>query len=230
MLHCCRTSREIACGYLIVAMVVLSFFLPSVSFAQEEDKRKEELGGEVEAVADNLQYLQAEHKLVGKGNVVVVYGAVEMTADEAEIKVRGVIGIGRRRSAAFHGSLSFLQRCDELRESGRGKEREVRDQHRFGAIFFRRDEYRLKLSRERCCGEHAVDRTDRTVETEFADNEECAHDKGFVKGDLARREEEREGYGEIEPSAVFPHIRWREIDGHSAIMVLRGLGVAVAKR
>src|SRR3989338_4472318 len=87
MLHCCRTSREIACGYLIVAMVVLSFFLPSVSFAQEEDKRKEELGGEVEAVADNLQYLQAEHKLVGKGNVVVVYGAVEMTADEAEIKV-----------------------------------------------------------------------------------------------------------------------------------------------
>ena len=88
MLDRCRTSKEIACGYLILAMVVLSLFLPSISSAEEErQQKKEELTGEVEAVADNLQYLQAEHKLVGVGNVVVVYGAVEMTADEAEIKV-----------------------------------------------------------------------------------------------------------------------------------------------
>ncbi|MBI4358657.1 MAG: LPS-assembly protein LptD [Candidatus Omnitrophica bacterium] len=42
---------------------------------------------EVEAVADNLQYLENERKLVGTGNVVITYRDIELTADQAEVNV-----------------------------------------------------------------------------------------------------------------------------------------------
>jgi lipopolysaccharide assembly outer membrane protein LptD (OstA) len=65
---------------LIVCLFFLSFlFSPFLQAAESDAENK------IEAVADNLQYLQNEKKLVGKGNVVVTYGNIELTADEAEI-------------------------------------------------------------------------------------------------------------------------------------------------
>ena len=65
---------------IIVCLFLFSFLFSP--FLQAEEPQAQD---QIEAVADNLQYVQAEKKLVGKGNVVVTYGGVELTADEAEI-------------------------------------------------------------------------------------------------------------------------------------------------
>ena len=65
------------------SLLLFSIFLFwGFGYAAQEEKPSDQ----VEAVADNLQYLKAERKLVGEGNVVVVYGDVELTADRAEIE------------------------------------------------------------------------------------------------------------------------------------------------
>ncbi len=83
------------------SIVILSFLLfHSLSFADQDEKPTKKpaneiqvisgssrSGDEVETVADNLQYLKADRKLMGDGNVVVNYKDIELTADHAEIQV-----------------------------------------------------------------------------------------------------------------------------------------------
>jgi lipopolysaccharide assembly outer membrane protein LptD (OstA) len=60
--------------------LLFSFLFSSLPSAVEAASENQ-----IEATADNLQYLQAEKKLIGKGNVIVTYRDIELTADEAEI-------------------------------------------------------------------------------------------------------------------------------------------------
>ncbi len=64
-------------------LILFFLFFSFAGFAAQDEKPSDE----VEAAADNLQYLKAERKLIGEGNVVVVYGDIELTADHAEIQV-----------------------------------------------------------------------------------------------------------------------------------------------
>ena len=47
----------------------------------------EEPAEEIEVVADDLQYLKDEHKIIAAGNVVVVRGDLELSADRAEVNI-----------------------------------------------------------------------------------------------------------------------------------------------
>lgn len=69
---------------LISPLFLIIFLCSGLAYAAQEEKPGTD---EVEAVADNLQYLKTERKLVGDGNVVVSYRDIELTADHAEIEV-----------------------------------------------------------------------------------------------------------------------------------------------
>ncbi len=69
---------RLCCRCLFFLTVLLSLLIPACFVHAAED--------EVEAAADSLQYLKEEQKLIAKGNVVVSYRDVELTADQAEIK------------------------------------------------------------------------------------------------------------------------------------------------
>ena len=68
------------CFFFFALLYMSSLMFSFYGYAQELEK-------EVEAVADDLQYIQAQKKIAGKGNVVVAYGDIELTADEAEINI-----------------------------------------------------------------------------------------------------------------------------------------------
>jgi len=108
---------------------VLSFFLFNpLGFAVEGEKLttnaktiidspqpNQNLGEEVETVADSLQYSKTEHQLVGDGNVVVVYGDIELTADHAEIQVdtkkahaKGHVVVRQRGGGTISGDEAFF--------------------------------------------------------------------------------------------------------------------------
>lgn len=62
-----------------LAALILSFAGPV--FAAE----KESAPGDVETVADQLEYLRGQKKMIARGNVVITYEDVKMTSDYAEI-------------------------------------------------------------------------------------------------------------------------------------------------
>lgn len=70
--------KQMNCIFRLVILLSIALF-PLSALAQE-------IGQDVEAVADQLEYNQATKTLIGKGNVVVTYGDIELTSDEAEIK------------------------------------------------------------------------------------------------------------------------------------------------
>ena len=63
------------------------FFCPVLGQAAAKEKEENPPPSDkVEAVADQLEYQQAGKKIIGRGNVVVTYGPMKMTADYAEVE------------------------------------------------------------------------------------------------------------------------------------------------
>lgn len=76
--------------YLIIAAV---FFIPRCVLAETGNREEaphqdiyNERTAEVETVADTLEYLPNEKKVIAKGNVVISYGNAKITSDYAEVK------------------------------------------------------------------------------------------------------------------------------------------------
>ncbi len=97
---------RLCCRHLLILALFLSLFVPA-HFAHAED--------EVDAAADSLQYLKEEQKLVARGNVVLSYRDIELTADQAEIKsdtkeahAKGHVVLRQKGKATLSGDEVFF--------------------------------------------------------------------------------------------------------------------------
>ncbi|MBI4395404.1 MAG: LPS-assembly protein LptD [Candidatus Omnitrophica bacterium] len=98
-------------SYRIAAVFFLLCFFSVAQSAQAAD----DLDAPIEAVADNLQYSQADHKLIAKGNVVITYGDIELTADQAEVhtetkeaRAEGHVTVRQKEKGTLSGDKVFF--------------------------------------------------------------------------------------------------------------------------
>lgn len=72
---------------------------------QEIEEKEVSRPGQVEVVADQLEYRKAEKKILAKGNVVVTYGEIKLTADYAEVETEAKKAYGRGHVVLLRGDL-----------------------------------------------------------------------------------------------------------------------------
>ncbi len=98
--------------FVFLILSSLSFSIPA--FADEPPETSsaralpvkdkfEEVQPKVETVADTLEYLKQENKVVAKGNVVITYGSQKITADYAEVETETKKAYARGHVIIFSG-------------------------------------------------------------------------------------------------------------------------------
>ncbi len=102
-----RAKLNLCFRFFISLALLLSLAIPALL--------AENITDEVEAVADSLQYIREEQKLVAKGNVVMTYRDTELTADEAEIKsdtkeahAKGHVALRQKGKGTLSGDEVFF--------------------------------------------------------------------------------------------------------------------------
>ena len=71
--------------FLFCLFVVNSSSVFAFDFFSDFQKQQESADKPVEAVADQLEYVKGENKIIGKGNVIVTYLDMRLTCDYAEV-------------------------------------------------------------------------------------------------------------------------------------------------
>jgi lipopolysaccharide assembly outer membrane protein LptD (OstA) len=86
---------------------------------------------EVEAVGDQLEYLRNQKKIIAKGNVVITYGEIKMTADYAEVETqtkqayaRGHVVVLRADTLAARGEEVYYDFGDDTGRFPNGRSTE----------------------------------------------------------------------------------------------------------
>ena len=110
---------------------VIFFSVPNICLAKSASPTRDTSAktiydkdsAKVEAVADNLEYLKNEKKVIAKGNVVITYGDTKLTSDYAEVYTDDKTAFARGHVVVFQGDTPTLQgtECNYDFENGTGE-------------------------------------------------------------------------------------------------------------
>lgn len=117
--------------FLLIILPVLIFPFPALGGSapgeskkkQDEDTYQEPTSENVEAVADQLEFLKNEKKIIGRGNVVITYKDIKMTCDYAEIETESKRAYGKGHVIVMRGENVIAAKGEEVTydfEKGQG--------------------------------------------------------------------------------------------------------------
>lgn len=102
--------RYSSCIFLISLMTLGT---ASTAFAEARPGPQKDIFDErepeVETVADTLEYLRKEDKVIAKGNVVITYGDDKITADYAEVKTKEKLAYAKGHVIVFQNDAAIAK-------------------------------------------------------------------------------------------------------------------------